>query len=80
MTSQFVSKGAWKLLTAAAKSARKPALVAVAYFGKGASKLLPLPSGSHIVVDASEHAVKNGQTHPKDLKNLQDSGKNPLTT
>ncbi|UPT99437.1 hypothetical protein J4G48_0015895 [Bradyrhizobium barranii subsp. apii] len=43
--SQFVSKGAWKLLTAGAKSARKPALAAVAYFGKGASKLLPLPSG-----------------------------------
>lgn len=74
MTSQFVSKGAWKLMTARAKSARKPALAAVAYFGKGASKLLPLPSGSHLVVDASEHAVKNGQTHPKDLKYLQKSG------
>ncbi|ACE99669.1 hypothetical protein Rpal_1127 [Rhodopseudomonas palustris TIE-1] len=72
--SRFVSKGAWKLLTASAKSARRPALAAVAYFGKGASKLLPLPSGSHLVVDASEHAVKKGQTHPKDLKRLQREG------
>ncbi|MHC2841727.1 phospholipase D family protein [Bradyrhizobium diazoefficiens] len=72
--SEFVSKGAWKILTAGAKSARKPALAAVAYFGKGASKLLPLPPGSHLVVDASEHAVKKGQTHPNDLKHLQRGG------
>jgi phosphatidylserine/phosphatidylglycerophosphate/cardiolipin synthase-like enzyme len=74
MTSQFVSKGAWKLLTAGAKSSRKPTLCAVAYNGKGASKLLPLPSGSRLVVNASEHAVKKGQTHPRDLKNLQSRG------
>jgi hypothetical protein len=71
MNSQFVSKGAWKSLTAGAKSCRRPALAAVAYFGKGASELLPLPPGSHLVVDASEHAVKKGQTHPADLKRLQ---------
>lgn len=71
MKSQFVSEDIWKSLTAAAKSARKPALVAVAYFGKGASKLLPLPSGSYLVVDASENSVKKGQTHPADLKRLQ---------
>lgn len=74
MSSQFVSKDAWKSLTAGAKSARKPALAAVAYFGKGASKLLPMPSGSHLVVDASEHAVKKGLTHPADLKRLQRNG------
>jgi hypothetical protein len=72
--SQFVSYGIWKSITAAATSARKPSLAAVAYFGKGASKLLPLPPGSHLVVDASEHAVKNGQTHPADLKLLQNRG------
>jgi hypothetical protein len=72
--SQFMSKGLWRFLTRSAKSARKPALVAVAYFGKGASELLPLPSGSHLVVDASEHAVKNGQTHPADLRLLQKDG------
>jgi hypothetical protein len=68
---QFVSSGIWRSLTKSAKTARKPSFVAVAYFGKGASKLLPLPPDSHLVVDASEDAVKKGQTHPDDLKLLQ---------
>jgi hypothetical protein len=74
MKTEFVSKGIWKALTASAKSARKPALVAVAYFGQGASKLLPLPAGSRLVVDASDNAVKSGQTQPSDLKRLQKRG------
>ena len=45
----------WQTLTAATKTRVKPA-VAVAYFGQGAAKLLPLPNGSRIVVDASEGA------------------------
>ena len=74
MKTQFVAKGIWKSLTASAKTARKPSLVAVAYFGQGASKLLPLRAGSCLVVDASENAVKSGQTHPADLKKLQNRG------
>jgi hypothetical protein len=74
MKTQFVTRGIWKSLTASAKAARKPALVAVAYFGQGASKLLPLRAGSRLVVDASESAVKSGQTHPADLKKLQKRG------
>jgi hypothetical protein len=74
MKTEFVFKGIWRSLTASAKSARKPAFVAVAYFGQGASKLLPLPAGSRLVVDASENAVKSGQTHPSDLKLLQKRG------
>src|ERR1700688_4133806 len=74
MKTQFVTKGVWKSLTAAAKAARKPALVAVAYFGQGASKLLPLPAGSCLVVDASESAVKSGQTCPAELKKMQKRG------
>jgi hypothetical protein len=46
----------------------------VAYFGQGASKLLPLRKNSCLVVDASENAVKSGQTHPADLKMLQKRG------
>jgi hypothetical protein len=74
MKIQFVTDGVWKSLTASAKAARKPALVAVAYLGQGASKLLPLPAGSRLVVDASKGAVKSGQTHPADLKRLQKRG------
>jgi hypothetical protein len=74
MKTEFVTRGIWKSLTAAAKAARKPSLIAVAYFGQGASKLLPLRAGSRLVVDASEGAVKSGQTHPADLKRLQKRG------
>src|ERR1700692_1843765 len=33
MTAQFITRGVWKSITASAKAARKPALVAAAYFG-----------------------------------------------
>jgi hypothetical protein len=33
-----------------------------------------LRAGSRLVVDASENAVKSGQTHPADLKKLQNRG------
>jgi hypothetical protein len=74
MTAQFITRGVWKSITASAKAARKPALVAVAYFGQGASKLMPLPAGSRLVVDASEGAVKSGQTLPADLVRIQKRG------
>jgi hypothetical protein len=48
--------------------------VAVAYFGQGASKLLPLPPHSRLVVDASDRAVSSGQTSPADLKKMQRHG------
>jgi PLD-like domain len=63
----------WQTLTAATKARVKPA-VAVAYFGQGAAKLLPLPNGSRIVVDASEGAVKSGQTCPAELIKLLKRG------
>ena len=64
----------WHTLTAAAKQSRRPSAVAVAYFGKGAAKLLPLGHGSRLVVDASEIAVKSGQTCPAELKKLMRMG------
>jgi hypothetical protein len=72
--SQLLTANIWKSITGAIKRSRRPAYVAVAYFGQGASKLLPLRPNSRLVVDASENAVKSGQTHPADLKVLQKSG------
>ena len=47
--------------------------VAVAYVGQGATRLLPLRAGSKLVVDASEAAVRSGQTDPRELlKYLRD--------
>jgi len=48
--------------------------VAVAYFGSGASDLLPLKSGSILVVDMSERAVKSGQTKPSEISKLLNEG------
>jgi hypothetical protein len=73
-TNHLLTTDIWRSLTAAAKKARKPSYVAVAYFGQGASKLLPLRANSRLVVDASENAVRSGQTHPTDLKLLQKRG------
>lgn len=74
MTTAFISEGIWSELTKAAKACRGQALVAVAYFGKGAAKLLPLPKRSWLVVDASKANVKRGATCPADLLKLHKTG------
>ena len=70
--SDLLTDRIWQSLTSSAKKCRKPSFVAVAYFGKGASKLLPLRPNSRLVVDASENAVKSGQTCPAELKSSCD--------
>jgi hypothetical protein len=55
----------WPRIAAACKKSR--ADVAVAYVGQGATRLLPLRPGSRLVVDASEAAVRSGQTDPREL-------------
>ena len=74
MSSELIVDDIWKQLTRAAKATRAPSLAAVAYFGKGASKLLPLCRNSRLIVDASELAVKSGQTCPAELSRLQKTG------
>jgi hypothetical protein len=71
MSTDLIEKQVWDRITEAAKSCRRPAAVAVAYFNEGKARLLPLRRGSRLVVDASEAAVKAGQTHPADLLWLQ---------
>jgi hypothetical protein len=74
MTTEFIADRVWPAITEAARNTKSPAYVAVAYFGGGASKLLPLNKGSRLVVDASEHAVKSGQTSPAELLKLVRKG------
>lgn len=74
MMTRLIHGQVWTLLAKSAKSCKSPAYVAVAYFGKEGSKLLPLPAASRLVVDASEHAVKSGQTCPEDLRAELDRG------
>jgi hypothetical protein len=63
----------WEKLTAAAINSSK-SFVAVAYFSKNAAQMLPLVNGSILVVDASENAVKTGQTCPEELIKLEKLG------
>ncbi len=74
MNTVFVSQDIWPELSEAVGRAKKRCVVAVAYFGAGASRLLPLEKGSRLVVDASERAVASGQTCPADLLTLVKRG------
>lgn len=74
MSTEFITRDIWPQLTKAVRGSGQACAVAVAYFGKGASKLLPLAKGSRLVVDASERSVASGQTCPADLRKLVKRG------
>ncbi len=74
MSTVFLSQDIWSKLTKTVRASRRRCDVAVAYFGAGAGRLLPLPKGSRLVVDASERAVASGQTCPADLSKLLKRG------
>ena len=67
---ELLEDDVWSELQQAARASKRPAYVAVAYFGQGGARMLPLPRGSRLVVDASEKAVKAGQTSPAELAKL----------
>lgn len=74
MSTEFLGHKIWSSLTAEAKQFNGKSFVAVAYFGTGAAKRLPLKNGSILVVDASDRAVKSGQTNPAELIKLRKLG------
>jgi hypothetical protein len=65
MTNPVVLADPGHQISAACRMSR--ADVAVAYVSQGAATLLPLRRGSRLVVDASEAAVRCGQTDPREL-------------
>jgi hypothetical protein len=74
LVSDLLTTDVWNELSHAAANAREPAHVAVAYFGSGASRLLPLLPSSVLVVDASAAVVKAGGTSPSDLLRMHRQG------
>lgn len=70
MTTELLVSDVWTRLRAASRGSRRPADVAVAYFSDSGSRLLQLPRGSRLVVDASLAAVKAGMTSPAALLRL----------
>lgn len=74
MSTSILTEDSWESITAAAQRRKHRAWVAVAFFGKDGPDLLPLAPGSHLVVNASESAVKQGLTHPASLKTMTENG------
>ncbi len=63
---------AWQHIRAGVK--KGPAYVAVAWWGSGMSRLLPLKRGSVLVVQADFATMKQGQTNPMELEDLVKRG------
>ena len=57
----------WNALTRLTEDS-KHTDVAVAYLGKGATKLLPLRKGDSLVIDMSQGVVAGGQTNPFEVE------------
>jgi hypothetical protein len=74
MAVTLITKNIWATLTKAAKTSKTKSMVAVAYFGQQGASMLPLKKGSTLLVDASEKAVKSGQTCPEELLKLYYNG------
>ena len=74
MSVKLITEGIWNEITLAVKKSKIKSFVAVAYFGQNGAEMLPLKEGSTLLVDASEKAVKSGQTCPDELLKLYNKG------
>lgn len=63
----------WQILSTQIKSAEHVE-AAIAYFGQGGAKLLPLRKGDRLVVDMSLATVKTGGTDPREIEKLFKKG------
>lgn len=72
--SELLTSEIWPHITASVNKKPGRCHVAVAYFGSGAAKLLPLRKGSTLIVDMSERAVRSGQTKPSEIGKLLKAG------
>ncbi len=70
MRVSLITKAIWAEIKKTVKGSRSKNYVSIAYFGKGGAELLPLKEGDVLVVDASDIAVKCGQTSPFELLKL----------
>lgn len=71
---QLVTPRVWGDIQSVAAASKHPAHVAVAYFGDKGDKLLQLPKGSSLVVDASIATVSGGSTSPAALERMRRKG------
>jgi hypothetical protein len=74
MANHLLTNRIWDTITPAVRRHPFSCRIAVAYFGSAGAKMLPLKKGSKLVVNASESAVKSGQTNPSELLKLYKKG------
>ncbi len=74
MPAQLLTEKIWPAISQEVRKNPSTCLIAVAYFGALGTRLLPLRKGSILVVNASEAAVKSGQTKPGELLKLYNRG------
>jgi hypothetical protein len=75
MTARLLDSKICARVTKLAKETKKECFVAVAYFGQGASELLPLPKNSVLVVNMSEAAVRGCNTCPAEVEKMLRPGR-----
>jgi hypothetical protein len=68
----------WQTITAQVKAAAHVD-VAVAYFGQGGTKLLPLRKGDRLIVNMSVATVRAGGTDPREIEKLINRGVKAFT-
>lgn len=74
MVNELITEKIWSRITSEVKCNPSKCFVAVPFFSKNASDMLPLSKGSVLVVNASKRIVKSGQTNPKELILLYEKG------
>lgn len=74
MTSELFTGDVWTQISRSARKCNSASFVAVAFVGKGATKMMPLSKGSRLVVDASKRTVKAGLTNPFELEKYYKKG------
>src|SRR5262245_39531101 len=73
VTTFLFNETLWQTISARIKAARHVD-AAIAYFGQGGAKLLPLRTGDRLVVDMSPATVRAGGTDPREVEKLIQRG------
>lgn len=69
MTTFLSNETLWQAISAQIKAASHVD-AAIAYFGQGGAKLLPLRNGHRLVVDMNPATVRAGSTDPREIEKL----------
>jgi hypothetical protein len=76
VTTFLTNETLWQTLAARIKAASHVD-AAIAYFGQGGAKLLPLRTGDRLVVDMSPATVRAGGTDPREIEKLIQRNRSP---